>query len=165
MSFQTPTLYCVNVTREEVKQGDIKPFIAKMRQFFPPKGLAGKFVFLIDGYNDTPHELYTIPEVRAYWKKLDEAWPFLLYFAECEFSECLQIISFCLHGNISARSIKGELSCVQYDIPELMRWVSRRFAPMNHLFEDGEDESEIEQAIFERTEQIFKAYNLPFNPL
>jgi hypothetical protein len=46
-----------------------------------------------------------------------------------------------------------------------MRWVSRRFAPMNHLFEDGEDESEIEQAIFERTEQIFKAYNLPFNPL
>lgn len=68
-------------------------------------------------------------------------------------------------GNISARSIKGELSCVQYDIPELMRWVSRRFAPMNHLFEDGEDESEIEQAIFERTEQIFKAYNLPFNPL
>ena len=40
----------------------------------------GKISFEVSGYDDDPRELWKIPEARSYFKKLDKAAPFFLYF-------------------------------------------------------------------------------------
>jgi len=42
--------------------------------------IQGKIFFEIDGYNDDERKPWEIPEVRKYFKSLDEIAPFFLYF-------------------------------------------------------------------------------------
>ena len=41
----------------------------------------GSLIIQVDGYEDDPRELFEIPEVRAFFRGLVQAWPHFLWFA------------------------------------------------------------------------------------
>ena len=130
---------------------------------------------MVDGYNDSPDEIYEIPAVRAYYRKLDQEWPYLLFFTNTEL-ESLAVITWCLMGNISCAKAVGTKALTKYDIPELLQWLSNRLPHMGHLMQKahgircsaefinlGKALNSCDQAVGDRIRTIFQAYNLPFN--
>ena len=167
----------VSTPRCEVEACDTAPFIERMAAAVanPQPHHAGGFVFMVDDYNDTEDEIYSIPEIRAYYRKLDQEWPHLLFFANTEL-ESLAVITWCLMDNITSAKAVGTKALTKYDIPELLRWIDGRLMPMNRLFEkayrheisdefytSGSVSHPCEQAVLDRSRTVFQAYNLPFN--
>lgn len=170
-------LQMMSTPRCEVEACDTAPFIERMSPLVakPQPEHAGGFVFMVDGYNDSPDEIYEIPAVRAYYRKLDQEWPYLLFFANTEL-ESLAVITWCLMGNISCAKAVGTQALTKYDIPELLLWMGKRFGHMAHLMQKahgarcssefrkrGKVSTPCDQAVVDRTRTIFQSYNLPFN--
>ncbi len=122
--------------------------------------LMGTFSFFVDGYNDTPEEIYSIPEVRAFYADLNDIWPYWFFFCDLR-TESLQMITACLLQNLEAGKVIGAPSAVlQLDPMELVRFVGNGFAPMNSLCERA---GMSEYDIWKRTRDIFEYYALPFD--
>ena len=84
-----------------------------------PKGpelaaMMGKFQFLVEGWNDDPQELYSIPEARKFYQHLHRVWPYWFYFCDLR-TETLTMMTLCLLPNISGFKRLGEK--LPYDAP------------------------------------------------
>lgn len=70
--------------REEIENVSVERLLLGIAKEANERGglgkMQGKIFFEIEGYNEDQRELWEIPEVRAYFKKLDEVAPFFLYF-------------------------------------------------------------------------------------
>ena len=158
-----PLFICFN--RQDVEAGDTAPFLRRFAAEKLPREkklrrMMGTFSFFVDGYNDTPEEIYAIQVVRDFYTKLHSQWPYWFYFADLR-SESLQMVTACLLGNVTAHKVIGEpKACLALDPMELIRFVSDGFLPMNAMCERA-NLSELD--IFNRTAEIFRYYNLPFD--
>jgi hypothetical protein len=154
-----------NVPKQEVLDCNVQPFIERMTPYVlnPEPDLVDTFAVLIDGYNDVDDEIYTIPEIRAYWQELDRRWPYIFFFGSV-LAEMPQMVAWCCHNNLNSYKRPGCLSTmIDYDKPELIHWLHQHWPPMNCLFELAyPDPAQREYAIFERTRQIFRAFNIEF---
>jgi hypothetical protein len=72
------------LTREEIKDGAVERLLFGIVKHAEAAGglskIQGKIVFSVAGYDTDPRELWEIPEVRAYFAKLDKQAPFILYY-------------------------------------------------------------------------------------
>lgn len=72
------------VSKEEVQSGNITPALSSLKKFIESPEVAKSYVenvdIAFDGYNDYSEELFEIVEVREYVYKLDNEFPFWLYF-------------------------------------------------------------------------------------
>lgn len=72
------------VTRPEVERGLVGDLVDRLMVFSDDHELIdayeGAMFMIFDGYNDDPRELPEIPEVRAFFRKIDEVWPFWFHF-------------------------------------------------------------------------------------
>lgn len=157
------TLRLYNVPQQEVLDCNVFPFIERMSPFVlnPQPEYVDTFAVLIDGYNDNPDEIYAIPEIRAYWQKLDAHWPYIFFFGSV-FAEMPQLVAWCCHNNISSYKRPGHMATfIDYDKPELALWINRHWPYMNALYHlTYNDPAQREWAIYERTKQIFGAFNM-----
>jgi hypothetical protein len=157
-----PLLFCF--TRPDVESGNITPFLRRFGKDKLPRDkklrkLMGTFSFFVDGYNDSPEELYAIQEVRDFYIKLHAHWRYWFFFADLE-NESLKIITACLMKNVSARNVIGESTAnMLLDPLELLQFISAGFNPMNELCERA-NLSEFD--IWKKTKAIFEYYGLPF---
>jgi hypothetical protein len=75
---------CVLVPREEIHRQDIKPALATLRKLLKSPEIARahreRVDLAFDGFNDDEREFGEIKEVRDYIRKLDEHFPFWLFF-------------------------------------------------------------------------------------
>jgi hypothetical protein len=60
------------------------------------KLLRDRLILQVEGYNTDPREVYEIPEVRDYWRKLQDQSPTLLFFAASAHPSALQAIFACI---------------------------------------------------------------------
>jgi len=78
-----PDFLQIIVAREQVEAEDISEILTILQQLLQPD-TARKFFERVDiaftGYDQDPRELYEIVEVRNFVHKLDEQFPFWLYF-------------------------------------------------------------------------------------
>jgi hypothetical protein len=161
------TLRIYNVPQQEILDCNVFPFIERMSPFVlnPKAEYVDTFAVLVDGYNDIDEEIYAIPEVRAYWQKLDTHWPYIFFFGSV-LAEMPQMVAWCCHNNISSYKRPGHMATlIDYDKPELIQWIHRHWPYMNALYQLAyEDPMQREWAILERTKQIFAAFNIDFSP-
>lgn len=168
-------LNMVSTPRHEVEACDTAPFIERMSAIVanPQPHHVGAFVFMVDGYNDIPDEIYEISAVRAYYRKLDKEWPYLLFFANTEF-ESLAVITWCLMDNIACAKTAETPALTKFEIPELLQWISTRMFHLLVLMQKAHGvacssefaafnkvSNPTDQALLTRLNGIFKAYNLP----
>ena len=125
------------VSRKEIRSGDISRFLAEFGispdQPGRPRYAMGSVMFCVDGYDHSPEELYAIPEVRAYVRKVHAHWPCWLYYSEL-FSDCLRILAFCVIDSIEAVKIAGEpMARVSYIPEDIVRFLDQGRAPLVRL--------------------------------
>ena len=122
--------------------------------------LMGRFQFLVHGYDDDPAELYGIPEVRKFYQRFYRVWPYWFYFCDLR-AETLTMMTLCLLPNLSSVKRFGEpLTCVECNPLEIVAFIQKNFGPLNHMMERA---GMSEQAIYERTRDVFLHYRLPFD--
>jgi hypothetical protein len=86
----------------------------------------GRISLVVDGYNDDPRELF---EVRAYIKRLDQAWPNWFFFLS-QADESVKLLESCLCETIEV--VPGVTSI---DLEQLERSLARHFTAMHRLRE------------------------------
>jgi hypothetical protein len=160
----TTTLHIYNVPKQDVLDCNAHPFVQHMTPFVlnPTPDMADSFAVLIDGYNDVDDEIYTIPEIRAYWQELDRRWPYILFFGSM-LAEMPQMVAWCCLNNLSSyKRPDSSAAMIDFDRPELAHWIHRHFPYMNALYEAacGENIEQREWAIYQRTNHIFQSFNL-----
>jgi hypothetical protein len=74
----------VIISRSEVEVGEIAPALGILKQFLVSPEIMAEYFERVDigfrGYDQDSRELFEIPEVRNYVYKLDDKFPFWLFF-------------------------------------------------------------------------------------
>lgn len=151
--------------RLEVEAMNFRPFLRRFGADRLPSGpelaaLMGRFNFFVHGYDDHPDELYAIPEVRKFYRRFLEIWPYWFYFCDLR-CEALLMMTLCCIDRLSGTKRDGTpLANVAIDPLDVLRFVAAGFAPMNLMFERA---GASEMAIYERTRDIMAYFDLPFD--
>src|SRR6516162_1713428 len=89
----------IMASREEVEARDVSRASASLKRLLEPNNarrLKGKLVFGIGGYDADPRELFEIPEVRTWMRKLDREFPYWFYFLDLGPRSTLSFVTFSL---------------------------------------------------------------------
>jgi hypothetical protein len=155
----------VMFSREQVRQRKLAHFLKTYGPAALPEGPAlaammGTFQFFVDGWNHVPDEIYTIPEIRSFYRHFHEVWPYWFFFCDLR-TETLQMLTFCLLPNLRGFKRLGEpKAAVEYDPQDLLDFITRNFGPLNTMMERA---GLSEMDIYHRTRDIFLYYGLPFD--
>ena len=103
----------------------------------------GAVTLVFHGYDDDPRELEAIPEVRKWFAKLFEAWPYWSFFA----SRVDQTVPLVLTLLLPGENVAGEPGLVgwSFDVNKLKPLLLKMFCHQNELIERldiGEDVNE-----------------------
>ena len=139
----------VIVVRDSVAiaAGDISEVLAALKSLSGDRSSAmsteGSVTLVFNGYDDDPRELEVIPEIREWFAKLFEAWPYWSFFA----SRIDQTVPLVLTLLLSGENVAGEPGMVgwSFDLEELRPLLLEMFGHQNELIEKldiGEDVNE-----------------------
>ena len=157
-------LFVYQFSRERVEAGDFSHFLGIYDLDALPEGeplarLMNTFTFMVDGYNDHPDELHSIPAVRKFYTAFHRAWPYWLYFCNLD-TDGLRMMILCCLKTLTAVKVAGGTDCkVSFDPIELVRFLGADFMPMNLLCERaGLGEKDIHR----RSKAVFEYFGLPY---
>ena len=114
----------IQVERTQVEAGDLHPIIQALEgaHILRPSvnhpqrllALRGRVGVPTSGYEDVPREIYEIQEVRRFWQKHHQVWPYGLYFLDPQsgFIQTLVLshINFTAHKDGSGNKVGLRLS-------------------------------------------------------
>ena len=152
-------------SRSKVERGDFSHFLSVYGREKLPAGrklreMMNTLTFVIEGFDDDPREVHSIPEVRRFYEAFREAWPYWLYFCNLD-SEELQMMVLCCLPSIAALKVDQQATvAVELDRVELLRFLRANFEPMNAMCERG---GMFERLVYERTKAVFEYFKLPFD--
>jgi hypothetical protein len=136
---------CVVVSRDDICRQDVSSPLSTLQHLLRTPEIARAYKervdIAFDGYNDDPRELHEIEEVRNFVQKLDEEFPFWLFFLSKHMLG-LQCIVFCHLLPFLTDEAQAEHHPRQLQELLLTRW----FPAMNHVAEYAElSEKDIEE--------------------
>ena len=152
-------------SRSKVERADFSHFLSlygpeKLPRGRPLREMMNTLTFMIEGFDDDPREVHSIPAIRCFYAAFHKAWPYWLYFCNLD-SEELKMMVLCCLPSISAVKVdqQPEVS-VEYHKMELLQFISADFGPMNVMCERG---GMFEDRIYDRTKSVFGYFDLPFD--
>lgn len=123
------------VTRSEIERGTVGDVVDRLMVLSDSRENVVRFAhqvaLVVDGYDHDPRELVQIPEVVAFFRAVDAAWPYWLHFMSPE-HESLQLALHLLVDLTPVRASGGEVGYA-FDREELIEVVNRRLHAMNLL--------------------------------
>ncbi|MDP2760832.1 MAG: chlororespiratory reduction 6 domain-containing protein [Sideroxyarcus sp.] len=146
-----------------ITAGDISGVLSALKSLSSDRSSAmsaeGAVTLVFHGYDDDPRELEAIPEVRAWFAKLFELWPYWSFFA----SRIDQTVPLVLTLLLSGEAVAGEPGMVGwcFDLDELKPLLLEMFCHQNELIERleiGEDVNERVTRDFLEAVQAFFNY-------
>lgn len=151
-------------SRPQVQLADLSRFMAVCDPLLMSEGetlgeMMGTMGFEVDGYMGDTRELYSIPEVRKFYREFHRVWPYWFYFCDLHRDDLRIMTLCCLESTevASGPARPGE-AAVSYDPMEMLSWVSRNFYPMNQC---GDRARLPGKAMIQRTDAIFRYFALP----
>jgi hypothetical protein len=130
-----------------IATGDISEVLSSLKSLSGDRSSAmsaeGAVTLVFNGYDDDPRELEAIPEVREWFAKLFEAWPYWSFFA----SRIDQTVPLVLTLLLPGETVAGEpgMAGWELDPDELRPLLLELFLHQNELIERleiGEDVNE-----------------------
>jgi len=127
-----------------INAGDISEVVSALKSISSDRSSAmhaeGAVTLVFHGYDNDPRELESIPEVRNWFARLFEAWPYWSFFA----SRIDQTVPLVLTLLLSGEAVAGEPGMVgwTFDPDELKPLLLEMFDHQNELIERleiGED--------------------------
>ena len=123
----------VVVYRAEVEAIDVSRTAAVLSRVLADRSAVQRYRGRVDlsfhGYSEDPRELYEIPEVRRFCKKLDEAFPYWFYFLSTD-RVILRVVACCL-----CSVTKPMLGVVSFG-PDLIEFMTLHFQALNWIFQN-----------------------------
>jgi hypothetical protein len=150
-------------SREMVEHGDFSHFLERFAPDKLPRGkhlakMKGSLSFFVDGYNNDQRELYEIEEVRTFYSRLFDAWPYWLYFCTLE-TESLAMMVACRIANLKSFKLSGATSVkVELSLEDMTLFLSQAFGPMNSMFEQAWAP---DTEIMDHTDAVMRYFHLP----
>lgn len=152
-------------SRFKVERGDFSHFLS---QFALEKLATGRrlrmmmnsVLFCIQGYEQDDREIHSIPEIRSFYRAFHEQWPYWLYFCNLDDDNLKMMVLCCLDSFIAVKRDGHSEVQVEFDVKELLAFLSRDFAPMNLICQKAEM---FEDRIEQRTRAIFEYFRLPYD--
>lgn len=142
------------IEKEDILNQNIEPYVETLNVLLSSKKHMMDYYESVDisinGYNDTTEELFEIIEVRNFIRKLDEEFPYWLFFLSKNYLG-LQMIAFCFLLPHLTEAAKAEHHPKTLSDLLINRW----FLAMNHLFDYLEMSNEENEALTERTMKYF----------
>lgn len=137
--------FVILISKTEVQAMDTSPALGTLKGLIESPDMARAFVERVDiaflGYDHTREELFEIPEVRNFVYKLDEQFPFWLYFLSKRHLG-LQCLIWCFLPPFLTDDARSRIFPERINDLFTKRW----FPAMNHICEYvGFSESQIEQ--------------------
>ena len=150
-------------SRELVERGDFTPFLKRFGREKLPEGkrlarMQGAISFLVEGYDNDPRELYEIPEVRTFYSRFFDQWPYWLFFCALH-NEGLAMMVACRTSNLQSFKRPGEATVgLNLSVGDMVQFLSEAFPPMNMMFERAKLP---DARIAEQTRAVFDYFQLP----
>ena len=154
-------------SRPNIERVDFSHFLSAYSLEKLPSGrrlrdLMNALIFQVDGYNNDPREVHSIPEIRQFYSEFHKAWPYWLYFCNLDSEEFNMMVLSCLPSIAAVKVDQAPNVVVEFDRIELLEFLRADFGPMNAICERG---GMFDQLIYERTKAIFEYFKLPFDAL
>jgi hypothetical protein len=160
---EAPLFY--QFSRIKVERSDFSHFLSLYAPDKLPTGcrlreMMNGFVFGIEGWDNDPREIHTIPEIRRFYSAFHDAWPYWLYFCNLDV-DTLRAMTMCCLPSLTAMKVDGKpnvaVECKQL---ELLRFVSNDFGPMNVMCDRA---GLSERLIYDRSKAVFEYFDMPFD--
>ena len=126
------------ISRESVIAGDIAPMLEQLTPLSASREAAlqweGTLTFIFEGWDDDPRELSEIPEVRAYFRALTDAWPYWWHYIEKVGETFSMVLCLLCRGT----AVPGQAGMVGWrfaDLGEVQRETLYLFNGMNRLYD------------------------------
>ncbi|MCL6585579.1 MAG: hypothetical protein K6T72_03530 [Anoxybacillus sp.] len=144
----------ISVPRKDINTGNTAKQLKLLNKVEKRKNqLANKVVLFFEGYEEDERELYQIPEVRKWMKKLFKQKPHLFYYL-CDFTESIAICYLCLVKAEPVKRIDGITVCqIEYDIVFLKELLDNTIA---YAEQCGDSNEEISAMIKRILDALFK---------
>ena len=150
----------IAVTRESVMTADIAPMLEKLTSLSSTREAAlqweGTLTFVFEGWGDDPRETAEIPEIRAYFAALTEAWPHWLHFAEKVGDTIPHVLRLLCRGRYE-RPQPGLVGWRFADFDDIERVLSRLFCGQNAMYERLTLPEEINERIAQEIAQLIES--------
>ena len=131
-------LLALEITRESVDRCDIQPMVEKLELLSDSPEMAlhweGKVAIFFAGWDSDPRETAEIPEIRAYFAALTEAWPYWLHYVEKTGDTFPHMLRLLCAGQIE-RLGEGQVGWRFEDLHAVTGLVMVLFEHMNELHE------------------------------
>lgn len=148
------------ITLPEVEAGDISDTLTVLQSLLDDRQNVlrqqNEIRVFVDGYDDDPRELWDIAEVRAFYRKLDEKFPYWFWFCDKK-DVSLKVISDCLYQQ-SGKAEEGKQAVALIDDAELCDFMRRHYRAVDELCEDYNIPEAERLKILEAVENYFERY-------
>ena len=154
-------------SRSKVERADFSHFLslygpAKLPRGRPLREMVNTLTFMIEGFDDDPREVHSIPAIRCFYAAFHKAWPYWLYFCNLDVDVLRAMVACCLPTLIAGQVDGQPTVLVRLEPLELLQFLRQDFVPMNALCARGQM---FEHLIFDRTRRVFEYFGLPFDPV
>ena len=152
-------------SRSKVERGDFSHFLGEFSLDKLPTGrrlrtMMGSMVLCVNGWDNDPREIHTIPEIRRFYTTFHDGWPYWLYFCNLDV-DTLKTMVLCCLPSIAAMQVDGQEDvAVTFDPIHLLDFLKPDLVYMNAICERAEM---FERLIYDRTKAVFDYFGLPFD--
>lgn len=150
-------------SRDRVERGDFRAFlstygIAKLPVGRRLRELMNSITFIVEGYDQDPRELYTIPEVRVFFQAFRREWPYWLYFCNLD-TELLRVpVLACLQSLETATIAGSPRSAALCDPQELKQFLREDLTGMCAMCERA---GMFDHHVQQRTREVIAYFQTP----
>ena len=132
-------LIMLKITREEILSGNYVSALERLHVLTDTTQNVLRYreslAFMVEGYDDDPRELPEIPEVRAYFKALSQAWPHWLWFLTRSFGAIPLLLMLLCKTQALPTDEPGKFGGHIESLTELQRTLTDLLMRGNALFE------------------------------
>lgn len=152
-------------SRRKVERGDFSDFLGHYGLDRLPTGrrlrqMMDSMAFFIQGYDDDPREIYAIPEIRQFYKKFREAWPYWFYFCNLD-QDGLKVMSWsCIDrlADFRTEDKPGQVVTEPAKM-EFVDFLAANLGTMNAICERAEM---FDALVYDRSKAVFEYFGLPY---
>ncbi|MDP3498151.1 MAG: chlororespiratory reduction 6 domain-containing protein [Candidatus Nitrotoga sp.] len=143
-----------------ITAGDISGVLSALKSLSSDRSSAmsaeGTVTLVFNGYDDDPRELEAIPEVRKWFARLFEAWPYWSFFA----SRIDQTVPLVLSLLLPSETVAGEpgMAGWSFDIDKLKPLLLKMFCHQNELIERLEIGEELNELVIQDFMEAVQAF-------
>ncbi len=151
----------VEFQRDEVERGDLARAYDLLCGLTDTREAAefgeGRLLFCFSGWDEDPREICDIPEIRAWFRRLTEVFPYWLHFAEKQGNTLPNALMLLCQGETEWSPHTGMVGWRFADLNELQAIVLRLFTAQNGFYERLGLSEEMNERISEEVAQLLQS--------